>query len=387
MKSNTIPLSLYIHIPWCVKKCPYCDFNSHALKNQLPEQEYLDALIADLQIDLPLAQGREIKTIFFGGGTPSLISPKGIANLLQRVASLITLATDIEITLEVNPGTVEHHSLAEYRASGVNRISLGAQSFNDDKLQALGRIHKAENTIAVIEQIQQANFHSYNIDLMHGLPQQTVAEAILDLQTALQFKPPHLSWYQLTLEPNTIFYKYPPKLPDDEITWEIQIQGEEILKAAGMQHYEVSAFTQPNHACRHNINYWKFGDYLGIGAGAHSKITNLETFVIQRIWKNRNPKDYLDYTKSFLAGSRILSPAELPSEYMLNRLRLFQGFDLNEYQLATGLPIESIAEIIDKTCSKGLITVHNNMLNLTTLGTRFLNDTMQMFLMDEVRHD
>lgn len=383
-----IPLSLYIHVPWCIKKCPYCDFNSHPLNNSLPESEYIDALIEDLKQDLHLVQNRTISTIFFGGGTPSLISPKAIENLLNRISKHINFDANIEITLEANPGTIERHNLADFKLAGINRISLGAQSFNNHKLKLLGRIHKAEETFHAVEQIQKANFNSFNIDLMHGLPHQTVEEAILDLTTALSLNPPHLSWYQLTLEPNTVFYKYPPQLPDDDITWEIQTQGEKILNLAGFIHYEVSAFSKPGMQCKHNVNYWSFGDYLGIGAGAHGKTTNLVNNQIQRTWKTRNPKDYLDPNKKFLAGSKIIPISELPFEYMLNRLRLFSEFDLADYQLRTGLPIAPIADIITKASEEGLISHTGNKLEVTNLGKRFLNNLMQMFLneMEEEVH-
>lgn len=373
---QSIPLSLYIHIPWCVKKCPYCDFNSHALNAVLPEQAYLDALVDDLHQDLMHVQGRSINTIFFGGGTPSLISPQGIGSLLQRIAALVNFASDIEITMEMNPGTAEYHNVADYRAAGVTRISLGAQSFNDDKLKALGRIHCTSNTKLAIEKIIAAGFNSYNIDLMHGLPQQTVTQAMDDLQTALSFNPPHISWYQLTLEPNTLFHKYPPKLPNDEITWEIQQQGEDMLAAAGMQHYEVSAFSKVGHECRHNINYWKFGDYLGIGAGAHSKITNLENMQLQRSWKTRNPKDYLDPNKAFIAGTETVSTIDTPGEYMLNRLRLFDTVDLQEYTQRTGLPISTITAILEKVQQRDLILRTDNSLIVTAMGRKFLNEIL-----------
>lgn len=383
----SIPLSLYIHIPWCVKKCPYCDFNSHALKNNLPEQQYIDDLILDLQQDLSLVQGRSISSIFIGGGTPSLISAQGINKLLDNISKTTPLQSKLEITMEVNPGTMEHHNLSDYQSAGVNRISLGAQSFNDEKLKALGRIHVAKNTLALVEQLHKLNFRSFNIDLMHGLPNQTVDEALADLTTAIELKPPHISWYQLTLEPNTIFHKYPPTLPEDDVTWEIQCQGEQLLAAAGFKHYEISAFTQPKHACEHNINYWSFGDYLGIGAGAHGKITDLTNFTIQRTWKTRNPKDYLDSTKPYLAGSRTILKSEIPSEFMLNQLRLFDQFDLNTYELRTGLPISDIADILYTAQDKNFITLEENVLKLTDLGKRFLNDLMQMFLLDEDHND
>jgi len=382
-----IPLSLYIHIPWCVKKCPYCDFNSHALKNKLPEQEYIDALIDDLQHDLMHVQDRPITSIFLGGGTPSLISPAYIEQLLNRASKLVKFSTDIEITMEVNPGTIEHHNINDYQLAGINRVSLGVQSFNDQKLELLGRIHKSKETFSVIEQLHNSKLKSFNIDLMHGLPQQTISEALQDLNTALKLQPPHISWYQLTLEPNTVFYKYPPALPDDDITWEIQSQGEELLKAAGFNNYEVSAFSKPGHECQHNLNYWSFGDYLGIGAGAHAKITRLDTMIIQRFWKTRNPKDYLAATKQYLAGSQSLSPDEIPFEYMLNRLRTFEIPNFNEYTQRTGLPLTSINGILKSADKQGFIDLTTNSLKLKPLAKRFLNDVMQLFLKDKITND
>jgi len=382
-----IPLSLYIHIPWCVRKCPYCDFNSHALRNPLPEQAYLDALIDDLRQDLALVQNRTISTIFLGGGTPSLISPAGIGSLLNRLSKLVNFSSTIEITMEVNPGTAEHHNIHDYQLAGVNRISLGVQSFDDHKLAALGRIHKSAETFKVIEQLNNSKFQSFNLDLMHGLPQQTVEQALTDLSTAIDLKPPHISWYQLTLEPNTIFHKYPPILPSDDITWEIQSQGELLLAAAGYQHYEISAFSQSKHHCQHNLNYWAFGDYLGIGAGAHAKITDLNSMKIQRLWKTRSPKDYLDPDKKFIAGTHNLTDAEIPCEYMLNRLRTFEIPDLNEFVQRTGLPLNSISGILKDAQAQGFIDLQINSLSLTPLGKRFSNDVMQLFLTDEVIHD
>lgn len=376
----SIPLSLYIHIPWCVKKCPYCDFNSHALKDGLPQAEYVQALLADLRQDLPYIQGRPIKTIFFGGGTPSLLAPTYFAELLDSIAKIATLASDIEITMEANPGTIEHYNFADYKNAGINRISLGAQSFNNEKLKILGRIHKAEETLDAIEKIQQINFRSFNIDIMYGLPMQTIAECIQDLQTALNCKPPHLSWYQLTIEPNTVFHKYPPPLPVDDAAWEMHTQGIDLLKAHGFINYEVSAFAKPNMQCRHNINYWEFGDYLGIGAGAHGKITDLATRQVRRMWKTRNPKDYLDVSQNFLAGTNIISAQELPFEYMLNQLRLFSDVSLDKYQERTNLSVSSLLKPLNFAKSKGLLNYDANHIYLTELGRRFLNDVIHIFL-------
>lgn len=383
---KNIPLSLYIHIPWCIKKCPYCDFNSHALKNNLPETEYLETLLEDLQLDLKYVQQRPIRSIFFGGGTPSLISPAGIEYLLNSISKVLTFTPDMEVTLEANPGTVEHFNLADYKLAGINRISLGVQSFDNEKLQILGRIHKQNETLAAIDKLHQSNLKSFNLDLMHGLPKQTLDAALLDLQTAIDCQPPHISWYQLTIEPNTFFHKYPPALPSDDVTWAIQAEGEKLLAAAGFMHYEVSAFSTLNHRCQHNLNYWEFGDYLGIGAGAHSKTTDLQTMQIHRSWKTRNPKDYLDKTKIFLAGTNNVSKEHIAGEYMLNRLRLYDTLDLLQFSQYTGLPISDIKVQLDLAKQKGLINLQPNNLTITELGKRFLNDTMQIFLNEEVQH-
>ncbi len=376
----SIPLSLYIHMPWCVKKCPYCDFNSHAVKDGLPQEEYIDALIEDLAIDLPYVQGRTIKSIFFGGGTPSLIAPQAIERLLSKISTMVDFDPEIEITMEANPGTVEHYNFADYKQAGITRISLGAQSFDDSKLQALGRIHKADETFEAIARLQQIGFTSFNIDLMHGLPQQTLEQALDDLRIAIECQAPHISWYQLTIEPNTVFYKYPPPLPNDELAWEIQTQGQQMLSDAGYIQYEVSAYAKPGQQCKHNLNYWNFGDYIGMGAGAHGKITNLQTHAIHRTWKTRNPRDYLDQKQAFLAGLQLVPQHELPGEYMLNRLRLFDKLKLSDFELYTGLPINTITATLNAAANKGLITLDAENLYLTELGKRFLNDLIQMFL-------
>lgn len=378
-----IPLSLYIHIPWCVKKCPYCDFNSHALKTALPEETYLNTLIEDLKLDLPFVQQRNLKSIFFGGGTPSLISPLGIETLLCKISNLIVFDENIEITLETNPGTVEHFDLADYKQAGINRISLGAQSFDDQKLKSLGRIHCAAETFTAIEKLHLVNFNSFNIDLMHGLPGQTLEQAMRDLNTAIDCQAPHISWYQLTIEPNTVFHKYPPQLPHDELTWQIQTQGESILATAGFKHYEVSAFAKTDHSCKHNTNYWDFGDYLGIGAGAHGKYTDLSNNQIIRTRKTRNPSDYLNPDKKFMSNIITVPSDQLPSEYMLNRLRLFNGFTLNDYEQRTGLPSAGIVRILAEAQQTGFIELTDNYYSVTDLGKRFLNDVMQMFLSEE----
>jgi len=306
-QTHMLPLSLYIHIPWCIQKCPYCDFNSHALKEALPEDAYIQTLLRDLEEDLTLAQNRPLKSIFFGGGTPSLFSPKSIEKILTGVNAHLKFEPNIEITLEANPGTLEHKSFKAYKSAGINRVSLGAQSFQDEKLQALGRIHNAKNIANAINLIIEADLN-FNIDLMYGLPKQTIQDVLFDIRTALSFSPPHLSWYHLTIEPNTVFHHRPPPLPEHDTVYEMQTLGYQCLKDAGLKQYEVSAFAKPGFACQHNLNYWEFGDYLGIGAGAHSKITDLSTLEVKRFAKTRYPKSYLNPSQPLRAESKIIKP-------------------------------------------------------------------------------
>jgi len=383
------PLSLYIHIPWCVKKCPYCDFNSYAAQGIIPEDAYIEALIQDLKNDLCFVQGRSLKSIFFGGGTPSLFSPAGIGKILDLAASLLVFSPNIEITLEANPGTLEHKSFKEYQQAGVNRISLGVQSFQEEKLKALGRIHSTEETKRAIGSLLKADLHSFNIDLMYGLPNQTKEDALFDLKTALSFSPPHLSWYNLTIEPNTIFHQKPPILPIEEALWEIQDSGQNFLAANNLVQYEVSAYStispqniDHQHQCQHNINYWEFGDYLGIGAGAHSKITHPQEKTVTRFWKTRYPKSYLTANPNFLAGSKIVPATELPLEFMLNGLRLAKGVSIPLFEQRTGLSIATIHPILQAAVEKGLLLIenHNQMILPTNLGKQFLNDLLSMFL-------
>jgi putative oxygen-independent coproporphyrinogen III oxidase len=382
------PLALYIHIPWCVKKCPYCDFNSHAAQGAIPEEAYIRALITDLKQDIPHAQGRILKSIFLGGGTPSLFSPEGIGKLLETIATLIDFLPDIEITMEANPGTLEHKSFKEYQLAGINRISLGVQSFQEDKLSALGRIHSTKETIHAIDSLIKADLKSFNIDLMFGLPNQTQADALYDLKTALDFSPPHLSWYNLTIEPNTIFHQKPPRLPNEETLWEIQEAGQEFLEQHSLFQYEVSAYSKPDHQCKHNVNYWQFGDYLGIGAGAHAKITNISESTITRFWKTRYPKSYLAVDSSplskednpFLAGSNKVLSSELPFEFMLNGLRLVDGISASLFEQSTGQPIKTIEPILSEAVSRQLLIVNSDKIIPTKLGKQFLNDLLSLFL-------
>tara|TARA_R110002110_G_scaffold65206_4_gene179938 strand:+ start:18450 stop:19595 length:1146 start_codon:yes stop_codon:yes gene_type:complete len=376
------PLSLYIHFPWCVKKCPYCDFNSHTLRQSLPEKEYIQHLLLNLEQWLPQIQEREIISIFFGGGTPSLLSPAAFEALLKGLNKKLTLASDIEVTMEANPGTIEQSKFQGYFDIGVNRISLGIQSFNDTQLERLGRIHDARQAVSAIEAIKKAGFKNFNLDLMYGLPQQTQEEAMTDIHTALSFQPPHLSWYQLTLEPNTYFYKHPPKLPPEQSMLEIESSGLSQLEAAGFSRYEISAFSQ-NKPCRHNLNYWQFGDYLALGAGAHGKITNPETQEIIRFDNYRNPKQYMDHTKPYQRNHQVVDAKELAFEYMLNTLRLTQGTPLSEFEQRTFQPIHSIAPKIKQAVDKKLLYPDALLLRATPLGLNYLNDLTLLFFSNE----
>ena len=375
------PLSLYIHIPWCVKKCPYCDFNSHEARGGVPEQAYVDALTQDLESALPLIWGRRVRSIFFGGGTPSLLSAKTLDDILCMVRARLPLEADAEITLEANPGTFEADKFAAFRASGVNRLSIGIQSFNPRHLQALGRIHDDTEARRAIE-IAQQHFDNFNLDLMYALPGQTLIEARQDIRTAVSFAPRHLSAYHLTLEPNTLFHHHPPQLPDDEVSAEMQEMIEEELGSAGYQHYETSAFAQKDSRCRHNLNYWQFGDYLGIGAGAHSKISLPDR--ILRQMRHKQPKAYLE---GIAAGRPVqeehqVARSELGFEFMMNALRLTEGLPTALLPERTGLPLTALARPLAEAERLGLLTRDHQHMAPTALGQRFLNDLLQLFLPD-----
>jgi putative oxygen-independent coproporphyrinogen III oxidase len=375
------PLSLYVHFPWCVKKCPYCDFNSHEATGGFPEQEYIAALRTDLENALPLIWGRKIYTIFIGGGTPSLMSAAGLDRLLSDIRTLLPLDGNAEITMEANPGTFEAEKFKSYRASGINRLSIGIQSFNAEHLQALGRIHNGDEARRAVD-IAHANFDNFNLDLMYALPSQTLAQAREDVRTAIGFKPPHLSLYHLTMEPNTVFAKYPPVVPDDDASAEMQDMITAETTAAGYQHYEVSAYAQPGRQARHNLNYWQFGDYLGIGAGAHSKISFPHRVIRQARFKQ--PASYLEQIRN---GNPIQQEAEITRdemgfEFMLNALRLTGGFDPNLFAERTGLTINAVAAGLDAAEAKGLLYRDHKLIKPTELGQRFLNDLQQLFLTD-----
>ena len=373
------PLSLYIHIPWCVRKCPYCDFNSHTASPVLPEAEYIDALLADLDLDLPHVHGRELSSIFFGGGTPSLFSAEALGRLLKGVEQRIRFASDIEITLEANPGTFEQAKFSAYRGLGINRLSIGIQSFQEAKLKALGRIHNGDEAIRAADMARHAGFDNFNMDLMHGLPDQSPSDALGDLQQAIDLKPTHLSWYQLTLEPNTVFWNQPPTLPEDDILWDIQEAGQLLLAENGYAQYEVSAYAQPGRPARHNLNYWSFGDFIGIGAGAHGKLSHPDGRIV-RTWKTRLPKDYLNPAKPFKAGEKLLSLEELPFEFLMNALRLTNGVDAALFRERTGLSLDSLASARQQAEQRGLLHADPARLAATPQGQLFLNDLLQYFL-------
>jgi len=373
------PLSLYIHWPWCVRKCPYCDFNSHESNGPLPEQAYLDALRADLEASLPLIWGRKIQTIFIGGGTPSLMSAAGLDRLMSDVRTLLPLALDAEITMEANPGTFEAEKFRSFRASGINRLSIGIQSFNGRHLQALGRIHDEREALRAVE-IAHAHFDNFNLDLMYALPGQTLAEARQDLDTALGFAPPHLSLYHLTMEPNTVFAKYPPQLPSDDESADIQDMIAQQTAAAGYLHYEVSAYAQPGRQARHNLNYWEFGDYLGIGAGAHSKLSFPHRVLRQARYKQ--PASFIEAAQrgNAVHEEREIGRDEMGFEFMLNTLRLTGGFNPNLFGERTGMTINAIEKALDEAEAKGLLHRDFKLIRPTELGQRFLNDLQEIFL-------
>jgi len=387
--TSGIPLSLYIHIPWCVEKCPYCDFNSHSIKDQFNlsdhEDEYIHALFLDLEQTLPDIWGRSIDSIFIGGGTPSLFSGEAIDKLLSGIRARLMLKADIEITLESNPGTAEAKNYNDYRSAGINRLSIGVQSFSASQLNNLGRIHTANEAINAYQMARDAGFERINLDLMFALPGQTVNEALQDLKQAIALNPDHLSWYQLTIEPNTVFYQQPPKnLPDDDLTWEIQSAGFELLERSGFHQYEISAWCKTKQESMHNLNYWTFGDYIGIGAGAHGKITN---FSEQKVFRTRRKKQPSLWLGSESAGSLILRDAilkeDLALEFMMNVLRLNDGVELNYFTERTGLPLSTISKELFIAKQKGFIENKEHQIQATEKGRMFLNDLLALFMNDQ----
>ncbi|WP_395121156.1 radical SAM family heme chaperone HemW [Rhodanobacter sp. FW102-FHT14D06] len=381
------PLSLYVHMPWCVKKCPYCDFNSHGLRSEPPPYaDYIDHLLADLDADradfAAALEGRAVISVFFGGGTPSLFAPELIARLLEGVRERLPLAEDAEVTLETNPGTVEHGRFDGYLAAGVNRISFGVQSFDDDKLKRLGRIHSASEAEAAVKSAQDAGYANINLDLMYALPKQELDGALADVERAIALGPTHISHYQLTLEPNTVFAANPPPLPDDDHAWAMQEACETRLAEAGYGQYEISAYAQPGRRCAHNLNYWRFGDYLGIGAGAHGKLSDAGSNQIHRRWKTRGPRAYMGEPGGAgrIGGDHVVAPAEQPFEYMLNALRLIDGVPMADFPARTGLAPETIAAALAAARDRGWLHGDAQRLQTTALGQRFLNDVIASFL-------
>jgi putative oxygen-independent coproporphyrinogen III oxidase len=380
------PLSLYVHMPWCVKKCPYCDFNSHGLRGEPPYAAYVDTLLADLDADrADFGAGlhdRPIVSVFFGGGTPSLFAPELIERFLDGARTRLPFADDCEITLETNPGTVEHGRFDGYLAAGVNRISFGIQSFDDDKLRRLGRIHSASEAEAAVKSAQDAGVTNINLDLMYALPEQALPGALADVERAIALAPAHISHYQLTLEPNTAFAAHPPPLPDDDAAWAMQEACEARLADGGYAQYEISAYATPDRQCRHNLNYWRFGDYLGIGAGAHGKLTDAAGNQVLRRWKTRHPTAYLEAAggPGRIGGHAAVATDELPFEYMLNALRLIHGVPMEDFAARTGLPLERIAAALAAGRRKGWLEADPGRLVTTALGQRFLNDVIAGFL-------
>ena len=380
--TNLPPLSLYIHFPWCVQKCPYCDFNSHELKSTLDERAYIDALISDLDQELPLFWGRSISSIFMGGGTPSLFSPESIDRLLSALRARVAFAPNVEITMEANPGTIELGKFKEFSSAGINRLSIGIQSFSDEKLRKLGRIHGRKEAIRAAELAHDANFNSFNLDLMYGLPNQSLAQAVDDIETAIALEPKHLSHYQLTIEPNTFFHHQPPTVPDDDKLWEMQLACQTNLAKNNYAQYEISAYAKDGYQCQHNLNYWQFGDYLGIGAGAHGKLTNAPEQKIHRSSKVKQPQTYLDNAASEkrISSEKILTRNDAKFEFMMNALRLNKGFETEIFQSHVGLPISSVEKALHQAEEQGWITWDLKNIKPTDSGRQYLNNLLELFM-------
>lgn len=387
--STLPPLSLYIHFPWCVRKCPYCDFNSHEARDTIPEQAYVDALIRDLEHDLPLIWGRRINSIFMGGGTPGLFSPESLNNLLSALRARVQFNPDSEITIEVNPGAADETKFMEYHSIGINRISIGVQSFDNACLQSLGRIHDADSALSAVEYAKKAGFENINLDLMFGLPGQSPQQAQHDIKTAVAQQVPHISYYQLTIEPNTLFSNAPPVLPVEDDIEQIHLSGQSVLQTAGYKQYEVSAYSFTGKECEHNQNYWRFGDYLGIGAGAHAKLSNANEQSITRYWKVRHPKEYLEKSRLIQAGhaphiggEKDIDRQSAGFEFMLNALRLTEGFESRLFMENTGLPLMVVENQLKQAKLQGLVDWGRDTIRPTERGKRYLNDLLQIFLPD-----
>ncbi|MCG6366276.1 radical SAM family heme chaperone HemW [Vibrio fluvialis] len=383
-------LSLYVHIPWCVQKCPYCDFNSHALKADIPEEEYIDALLEDLDTDIERYQlagdPRLLHSIFIGGGTPSLISADGIGRLLRGIEARIAFKSDIEITMEASPGTIEAGRCVGYRHVGVTRISIGVQSFEPEKLSRLGRIHGRDEAVNAAKLAHQIGLNSFNLDLMHGLPDQTLGQALADLDRAIELAPPHLSWYQLTIEPNTMFYFKPPTLPDDDALWDIFDLGHQKLTEAGYVQYEISGYSKPGYQCQHNLNYWRFGDYLGIGCGSHGKLSFADGRIV-RTTKVKHPRGYLaayqNLAKPYLDSEQLVEDVDRPFEFFMNRFRLIEPCPKADFSATTGLPISVIQPTLDWAIEQGYLSENDTHWQITEKGKLFLNDLLAAFMAEE----
>jgi putative oxygen-independent coproporphyrinogen III oxidase len=385
VKAASDSIALYVHMPWCVRKCPYCDFNSHQLKSAQPDSNYIDALLRDFELELSRIGQRHISSVFFGGGTPSLFQPEQFSSLLSELRRRMAFAEDVEITMEANPGTIERGRFLGYAQAGINRVSLGAQTFSATALQRLGRIHSADDTHRAVEELHAAKLYNFNLDLMYALPDQTLEEALFDVRTACALEPSHISYYQLTLEPGTVFHSRPPPLPDDDAAWHIQAAGQRLLAEAGYQQYEVSAYARSGARCRHNLNYWLFGDYVGIGAGAHGKITVLEPRRVLRTVKPKQPREYQEQIRraagvAALGETRQVADSDLPFEFMLNALRLNEGFTVRDYENSTGLPISELRAPLLAGQERGLLAMTTGGWQPTDLGLRFLNDLQETFL-------
>jgi putative oxygen-independent coproporphyrinogen III oxidase len=377
-------LALYVHMPWCVRKCPYCDFNSHQLKSAAPDGSYVDALIRDFDLELPRLAGRRIDTVFFGGGTPSLFQPEDFSRLLGALRQRMAFADEVEITLEANPGTIERGRFAGYRDAGINRVSLGAQTFAPRALELLGRIHSADDTHRAVAELRAAKLDNFNLDLMYALPHQTPEEAAEDVRIACALAPAHMSYYQLTLEPGTVFHSRPPPLPDEDAAWQIQSTGQRMLAEAGYVQYEVSAYARDGRRCRHNVNYWLFGDYVGIGAGAHGKLSFELPQRVLRTTKPKQPREYQEQVRRAdlpqWGDGAFIAVADLPFEFMLNALRLNEGFSVEDYRRRTGLELDTVADRLTKAQKRGLLASRGDGWCPTELGRRFLNDLQASFL-------
>jgi oxygen-independent coproporphyrinogen-3 oxidase len=376
------PLSLYIHLPWCVRKCPYCDFNSYSASGAIPESEYVEALLRDLDNDSAQLGKRRIETVFMGGGTPSLFSPEALNRVLTKVRTDLKLSSGVEITLEANPGAIDQGKFKEFHAIGINRLSIGVQSFNNESLRELGRIHDGTDGLRAVELARKAGFDNLNIDLMYGLPGQTKEMCVADLSTAVRLAPSHISYYQLTLEPRTLFYSRPPALPHERVLCDMEDVGRQIFLNHGYTQYEVSAYAQAGMRSRHNLNYWEFGDYLGIGAGAHGKLTQIATHLIHRSSKSRQPKQYMASASHEAQQSRVLTPEDAVFEFMLNAFRLQEGFCLSLFRERTGMSVDAISSRLESAVEQGLLSIDGSHLSATVLGRRFLNDLIMLFMPD-----